>query len=105
MIIICICLLIIFCSCIESFIISPSPGPSNVHADFLAYVTESLTRGPGMYVIYMIGDENGYDDDDDGDDVMIISPSPSLEGRVRMMYIYDDYFAEPLTREAGHLIC
>ena len=54
MIFICIRLLIIFCSCIESF---------------------------------------------------IISPSPSLEGRVRMMYIYDDYFAEPLTREAGHLIC
>ena len=60
-----------------------------------------------MYIIYMIGDEDGYDDDDDddGDDVMIISPSPSLEGRVRMMYIYDDYFAESLTREARHLIC
>ena len=58
-----------------------------------------------MYIIYMIGDEDGYDDDDDGDDVMTISPSPSQEGRVRMMYIYDDYFAESLTREAGHLIC
>ena len=56
-------------------------------------------------ILYMIGDENGYDDDDDGDDVMIISPSPSLEGRVRMMYIYNDYFAESLTRKAGHLIC
>ena len=55
-----------------------------------------------MYIIYMIGDEDGYDDDDD---VMIISPSPSLEGWVRMMYIYDDYFAESLTREAGHFIC
>ena len=77
----------------------------NVRAEFLAYVTESLTRGPGMYIIYMIGCEDGYNDDDDGDDVMTISPSPSLEGRVRMMYIYDDYFAESLTREAGHLIC
>ena len=37
----------------------------NVRAEFLAYVTEFLTRGPGMYVIYMIDDENGYDDDDD----------------------------------------
>ena len=86
MIFICIWLLIIFCSCIESFIISPSPGPGNVRAEFLAYVTESLTKGPGMYIIYMIGDEDGYDDDDDGDEVMII-------------------FAEPLTREAGHLKC
>ena len=58
-----------------------------------------------MYVIYMIGDEDGYDDDDDGDDVMIISSRPSLEGRVSMMIIYDDYFAESFTREAGHLIC
>ena len=41
-----------------------------------------------MYIIYMIGDEDGYDDDDDGDDVMTISPSPLLEGRVRMMCIY-----------------
>ena len=49
----CIWLLIIFCSCIESFIISPSPGPGNVRAEFLAYVTESLTRGPGMYIIYI----------------------------------------------------
>ena len=49
-----------------------------------------------MYIIYMIGNEDGYDDDDDGDDVMIISPSSSLEGRVRMMYIYDDYFSESL---------
>ena len=31
-----------------------------------------------MYIIYMIGDEDGYDDDDDGDDVMIILPSPLL---------------------------
>ena len=75
----------IFCSCIQSFIISPSPGSGNVRVEFLAYVTESLTRGPGMYIIYMIGNEDGYDDD--GDDVMTISPSPSLEGRVRMMYI------------------
>ena len=58
-----------------------------------------------MYIIYMIADEEGYDDDDDGDDVMNSSPSLSLEVRVRMMYIYDDYFAESLTREAGHLIC
>ena len=58
-----------------------------------------------MYIIYMIGDEYGYDDDDDGDIVMTISPSPSLEVWVRIMYIYDDYFAESLTREAGHLIC
>ena len=58
-----------------------------------------------MYIIYMIGDEDGYDDDDDGDDVMTISPSLSLECRVRMMYIYEDYFADSLTREAGHLIC
>ena len=56
-----------------------------------------------MYIIYMIGDEDGYDDDDDGDNVMTISPSPSLEGRVCMMYIYDDYFAKSLTREAGTL--
>ena len=34
----------------------------NVRAEFLAYVTEFLTRGPGMYIIYMIGDEDGYDD-------------------------------------------
>ena len=27
---------------------------------------------------YMIRDEVGYDDDDDGDDVMIILPSPLL---------------------------
>ena len=58
-----------------------------------------------MYIIYMIADEEGYDDDDDGDDVMNSSPSLSLEVRVRMMYIYDDYFAESLTRKAGHLIC
>ena len=31
-----------------------------------------------MYIIYMIGDEDGYDDDDDGYDVMIILPSPLL---------------------------
>ena len=61
---------------VQSFIISPSPGPGNVRAEFLAYVTESLTRGPGMYIIYMIGDEDGYDDDDDGDDVMTILSSP-----------------------------
>ena len=39
----------------------------NVRAKFLAYVTEFLTRGLGMYIIYMIGDEDGYDDDDDRD--------------------------------------
>ena len=39
-------------------------------------------------IIYMIGDEDGYDDDDDRDDVITISPSPSQEGRVHMMYIY-----------------
>ena len=72
-------MLIIFCSCIESFIISPSPGPGNVRAEFLAYVTESLTRGPGIYIIYMIGNEDGYDDDDEGDDVLITSPIPLLE--------------------------
>ena len=33
-------------------IISPSPGPGNVRAEFRAYVTESLTGGPGMYIIY-----------------------------------------------------
>ena len=38
-----------------------SRGPGNVRAEFLAYVTEFLTRGPGMYIIYMNGDENGYD--------------------------------------------
>ena len=80
-------MLIIFYSCIESFIISSNPGPGNVRAEFLAYVTEFLTRGTGMYIIYMIGDEDGYDDDDDdGDDVMIILP-------------------KPLTREARHLKC
>ena len=71
-------MLIIFCSCIESFIISLSPGLGNVRAEFLAYVTKSLTRGLGMYIIYMIGDEVGYDDDDDRDDVMSILPSPLL---------------------------
>ena len=29
-----------------------------------------------MYIICMICDEDGYDDDDDGHDVMIILPSP-----------------------------
>ena len=91
MIFICIWLLIIFCSCIESFIISPSPGPGNVRAEFLAYVTEFLTRGPGMYIIYMIGDEDGYDDDDDGDDVMIILPSPLLGklGTLNVKYMHN----------------
>ena len=88
MIFICIWLLIIFCSCIESFIISPSPGPGNVRAEFLAYVTEFLTRGPGMYIIYMIGDEDGYGDDDDGDDVMIILSSP-LQGKLGTIYVKD----------------
>ena len=46
--------------------------------EFLGYVTQSLTRGPGMFIIYMIGDEDGYDDDDDGDDVIIILSSPLL---------------------------
>ena len=58
----------------------------NVRAEFLAYVTEFLTRGPCMYIIYMIGDEDGYDDDDDGDDVMIILPSPSL-GKLGTLYV------------------
>ena len=74
--------------CIESFIISPSPGPGNVRAEFLAYVTEFLTRGPGMYIIYKIGDEDGHDDDGDGDDVMIILPSPLL-GKLGTLYIKD----------------
>ena len=60
-------------------------GPGNVRAEFLAYVTEFLTRGPGMYIIYMIGDEDGYDDDD-GDDVMIILPSPLL-GKLGTLYV------------------
>ena len=67
-----------FCSCTESFIISPSPEPDHVRVEFFSYVTESLTRGPGMYIIYMVGDEDGYDNGDDEDDVMIILPSPLL---------------------------
>ena len=31
-----------------------------------------------MYIIYMIGDEDCYNDDDEGDDEMIILPSPLL---------------------------
>ena len=88
MIFICIWLLIIFCSCIESFIISPSPGPGNVRAEFLAYVIEFLTRGPGMYIIYMIGDEDCYDDDDDEYYVMIILPNPLL-GKLGTLCVKD----------------
>ena len=54
----------------------------------LLQVTEFLTRGPGMYIIYMIGDEDGYDDDDDGDDVMITLPSPFL-GKSGTLYVKD----------------
>ena len=61
--------------------------PGNVRAEFLAYVTEFLTRGPGMYIIYMIGDEDGYDDDD-GDDVIIIFSSPLL-GKLGTLYVKD----------------
>ena len=31
-----------------------------------------------MYIIFMIGDEDGHDDDDDRDDVMILLLSPLL---------------------------
>ena len=41
-----------------------------------------------MYIIYMIGDENGYDDDDDGDDVMIILPSRLL-GKLGTLFVKD----------------
>ena len=41
-----------------------------------------------MYIIYMIGDEDGNDDDDDGDDVMIILPSPLL-GKLGILYVKD----------------
>ena len=41
-----------------------------------------------MYIIYMIRDEDGYDDDDDGDDVMIILPSPLL-GKLGTLYVKD----------------
>ena len=45
----------------------------------------------GMYIIYMIGDEDGYDDDDDGYDVMIILPSPLLGklGTLNVKYMHD----------------
>ena len=43
---------------------------------------------PGMYIIYMIGDEDGYDDDDDGHDVMIILPSP-LPRKLGTLYVKD----------------
>ena len=36
----------------------------------------------------MIGDEDGYDDDDDGDDVMIIFLSPLL-GKLGTLYVKD----------------
>ena len=36
----------------------------------------------------MIGDEDGYDDDDDGDYVMIILPSPFL-GKLGNLYVKD----------------
>ena len=38
-----------------------------------------------MYIIYMIGDEDGYDDDDDGDDVMIMS-RPNTMGRDQCLF-------------------
>ena len=47
-----------------------------------------------MYIIYMIGDEDGYDDDDDdGDDVMIILPSPLLGklGTLNVKYMHDSH--------------
>ena len=39
----------------------------------------------------MIGDEDGYDDDDDGDDAMIILPSPLLGtlGTLYVKYMHD----------------
>ena len=40
-----------------------------------------------MYIIYMIGDEDGYDDDD-GDDVLIILSSPLL-GKLGTLYVKD----------------
>ena len=44
-----------------------------------------------MNIIYMIGDEDGYDDDDDGDDVMIILPSPLLGklGTLNVKYMHE----------------
>ena len=36
----------------------------------------------------MIGDEDGYDDDDDGDEMMIILPSPLL-GKLGTLYVND----------------
>ena len=39
-----------------------------------------------MYIIYMIGDEDGYNDDDDEDDVMIILSSPLL-GKLGTLYV------------------
>ena len=39
-----------------------------------------------MYIIYMIGDEDGYDNDDDGDEVIIILPSP-LRGKLGTLYV------------------
>ena len=41
-----------------------------------------------MYIIYMIGDEDGHDDDDDGDYVMIILSSPLL-GKLGTLYVKD----------------
>ena len=41
-----------------------------------------------MYIIYKIGDEDGHDDDDNGDDVMIILPSPLL-GKLGTLYDKD----------------
>ena len=41
-----------------------------------------------MYIIYMIGDEDGHDDDYDGDHVMIILPSPLL-GKLGTLYVKD----------------
>ena len=41
-----------------------------------------------MYIINMIGDEDSYDDDDDGYDMMIILPSPLL-GKLGTLYVKD----------------
>ena len=41
-----------------------------------------------LCIVYMIGDEDGYDDDDEGDDVMIILPSPLL-GKLGTLYVKD----------------
>ena len=42
----------------------------------------------GRVCILYICDEDGYDDDDDGDDVMIVLPSPLL-GKLGPLYVKD----------------